>query len=90
MQEECLNHPLLVGNRNPTQIEQGEEQVPVRLLTLGESSVNLRAWAWAKDTADAFITGCDLLESIKKRFELEGIEIPYSHRTLVYKEPKTI
>lgn len=90
MREECLNHPLLVDNRNPIQIEQGEEQVPVRLLTLGESSVNLRAWAWAKDNADAFVMGCDLLESIKKRFELEGIEIPYPHRTLVYKEPKTI
>lgn len=90
IREECLHHPLLVDNRNAEQIEQGEEIVTVRLLTLGESSVNLRAWAWAKDNADAFVMGCDLLERIKKRFEREGIEIPYPHRTLVYKESKTI
>ena len=90
MREECLQHPLLVDNRNPTQIEEGVDVVIVRLLTLGDSSVNLRAWAWAKDNADAFVMGCDLLESIKKRFEQEEIEIPFPHRTLVYKEPKKI
>lgn len=86
IREECLNHPLLIDPRTELQIEQGEVLVPVRLLTLGESSINLRAWAWAKDNADAFVLGCDLFESIKKRFDQEGIEIPFPHRTLVYKD----
>ena len=30
-----------------------------------------------------------MMESIKKRFDLEGIEIPFPYRTIVQKEPKT-
>ena len=63
--------------------------VPIRVILMGESSVNLRAWSWAENPVDAFIMGCDLTESIKKRFDEEEIEIPYPHRTLVYKEPKS-
>ncbi len=85
MREEILNHPLLIDNRTPEQIEAGDILVPVRVIGLGESSVNLRGWAWTKDTADAFLMSCDLNESIKKRFDAEDIEIPFPHRTLVHK-----
>jgi len=30
--------------------------------------------------------GCDLNESIKERFDNEGIEIPFPYRTIVHKE----
>ncbi len=85
IREEILAHPMNIDNRTLTQIEEGQPQVPVRVIALGESSVNLRGWSWAKDSADAFTMGCDLLESIKNRFDNEGIEIPFPHRTLVYK-----
>lgn len=88
MREEVLKHPLFVDNRTEEQIEAGEEKVYVRVILMGESSVNLRAWSWAENPQDAFIMGCDLLESIKKRFDKVGIEIPFPHRTLVYKNPK--
>lgn len=88
MREEVLAHPLILDNRTAEQKAAGQEQVPVRVLSLGDSSVDLRAWAWAKDNADAFVLGCDLLESIKRRFEEVGIEIPYPHRTLVQKGEK--
>ncbi|HET8865274.1 MAG TPA: mechanosensitive ion channel family protein [Gracilimonas sp.] len=88
MKDEILKHPLFVDNRTEEQIEEGEEIVPVRVVMMGESSVNLRAWSWAVNPQDAFVMGCDLLESIKKRFDKEGIEIPFPHRTLVYKTPK--
>ncbi|MEM1121242.1 MAG: mechanosensitive ion channel family protein [Bacteroidota bacterium] len=84
--DEVGKHPLFVDPRTEEQKEKGTPMVTVRVLTLGESSVNLRAWAWAKDTADAFVLNCDLLESIKKRFDREGVEIPFPHRTLVYKD----
>ncbi len=83
--EEVLQHPLLLDNRSQEQIAAGDPVVRVRLIALGESSVNLRAWAWAKDSPDAFVLSCDVLESIKKRFDKEGIEIPFPHRTLVHK-----
>ena len=85
MRDEVIQHPLHIDPRSPEQIGNGDPEVPVRVLGLGESSVNLRAWAWAKDSPDGFVMSCDLYESIKKRFDREGIEIPFPHRTLVYK-----
>ena len=85
MEDEVRKHPLLIDVRTPEQLEEQAPLVPVRVLSLGDSSVNLRAWAWAKDSADGFVMECDLYESIKKRFDAEGIEIPFPHRTLVYK-----
>lgn len=92
MKEEVLKHPNFVDNRTEEQIEAGDDIVPVRVVMMGESSVNLRAWSWAENPPDAFIMGCDLLESIKKRFDAEGIEIPFPYRTLVYKNspPKSV
>jgi len=85
VKEEILNHPMHIDPRNQQQIDDGEELAPVKVVALGDSSVNLRGWAWAKDAVDAFKMGCDLLESIKLRFDREGIEIPFPHRTLVHK-----
>ncbi len=85
MQEEILSHPSFIDARSEEQIEKGDEIVPVRLISLGDSSVNLRALATAIDPPSAFVMGCDLLESIKDRFDAEGIEIPFPHRTIVYK-----
>jgi len=81
--EEVIAHPLHVDIRKPEDISKGVPEVPVRVVSLMDSSVNLRAWAWAKDSPDAFVLGCDLLESIKKRIDLAyNVEIPYPHRTV--------
>ena len=85
MREETMAHPLLIDNRNEEQIAAGEPQVMVRVLALQDSGILLRAWAWTEGQADSFVLGCDLYESIKKRFDREGIEIPYPHRTVVQK-----
>lgn len=85
LEEEALNHPLLIDNRSDEQKQEGEPIVRVRVIALGEYSITLRAWAWAKDQADAFVLKCDLLEIIKKRFDREGIEIPFPYRTLIIK-----
>lgn len=85
MEEEVMHHPLHIDPRTPQQIEDGEPEVTVRVISLGEYAINLRAWAWTKDSADSFVLGCDLLESIKKRFDKEGINIPFPHRTIIHK-----
>lgn len=85
MQEEAMNHPLCIDNRSPEVIAKGKDIVTVRLISLGESSVNLRAWVWANNQAEGFEMHCDLLESIKARFDAEGVEIPFPHRTLYFK-----
>lgn len=90
MLEETLAHPLVVDNRTPAQIADGAGKVQVRVINLGEYAVTLRIWAWAKDQGDSFTLGTDLMESIKKRFDQEGIEIPFPYRTLVFKNQPVV
>jgi len=86
LQEEVEKHPLLIDNRSEEDIANGLPKVMVRVLALGAFSVNLRAWAWAKDQADAFVLKCELLESLKKTYDKEGIEIPYPYQNVIVKE----
>ena len=85
MQEEALKHPLLIDNRSEAEIKNGKPQVVVRVIDWAGSTINLRAWAWAANNDDAFVLKCDLLQSIKERFDKEGIEIPYPYTNVVIK-----
>jgi small-conductance mechanosensitive channel len=85
MKEEIRSHPICMDNRTQEDKVSGVEIVPVVLLSLGDSSVNLRAYVWTKNVVEAFKLKCDVLKSIKSRFDNEDIEIPFPHRTLVIK-----
>jgi len=89
MVDEAKKHPYYLDNR--TEQEKAEEKPPVitRVLSFGDSSVNLRAQVWAPDPINGFNMKCDLLKSIKERFDREGVEIPYPYRTIVYKKDLT-
>ncbi len=86
--EETLAHPNNIDPRTPEEVAQGVPRLVVRVLSLGDSAVTIRAWAWANDAGLGFEMKCDLFKSIKQRFDREGVEIPFPHRTLVYKQPK--
>ena len=86
MVSEVLKHQLHVDPRTAEQKADGVPEVPVRVTALNDSAVNLRAWIWGKDQSESFVLYCDLLESVKKRFDREGIEIPYPHRTVIEKK----
>ena len=88
VREEAMKHPLYRDNRSEEEKVNGDPSVKVRVLELGEYSINMRAWVWASYPSDAFVMGCDVLESIKKRFDAEGIEIPYPYRNLIVKNPE--
>lgn len=88
MFEEVRNHPDYFDVRTPEEIDNNNPEVSVRVISMGDSSVNLRAWVWAENSPKSFVMNCDLLESIKKRFDKEGVEIPFPHRTIVEKKPK--
>lgn len=88
MRSEAMKHPDCIDARNEEELLNGIPQILVRLISFGDSSVNLRAWVWAKDQPTGFAMECDLNRSIKLRFDLEGIEIPFPHRTIVYKNEK--
>lgn len=86
IKEEAENHPNCVDGRNPEEIENGAPIVMVKVIGLGDFSVNLRAWIWSLDQGLAFELKCDVLKSTKERFDREGIEIPFPYRTLVFKD----
>ncbi|MBI9034311.1 MAG: mechanosensitive ion channel family protein, partial [Bacteroidales bacterium] len=85
IQEEAQNHPLVIDIRTPEDIEKGNSKVAIRVISLGEYSITIRAYVWATNNDDSFSIMCDLNESVKKRFDAVGIEIPFPYRTLVYK-----
>ena len=85
MREECENHALLLDNRSEEDKLEGKPAVRTALIALEDSSVTIRAWAWAGNFSDSFALKCDILESTKRRFEAEGIEIPFPYRTVVVK-----
>lgn len=89
MIEEISNHPLNIDIRTKKDIKAGVPRLSVRVIALADSSVNMRAWAWANDAPDAFAMECDVLESIKKHFDKAGITIPFPQRTISYLNPKT-
>lgn len=83
IQEEIGKHPLCLDNRLPS--EQNRDKVVVIMTAWESSSISLRANVWTKDSFAAFDLSCDSLYNVKKRFEAEGIEIPYPYQNVVIK-----
>ncbi|HNP17191.1 MAG TPA: mechanosensitive ion channel family protein [Fulvivirga sp.] len=89
MQEECEGHPLILDNRTKLEKKDGMPVVKTALTKLNDSSVTVRAWCWCKNYSESFQLRIDVLESIKLRFEQEGIEIPFPYRTIVMKKEES-
>lgn len=74
--EEANAHPTVMKNRG----------ISVHVSELGDFAVNLSLFFWVEDKRFAWGTACDIRESVKKRFDKEGIEIPFPYRTIVFKK----
>jgi small-conductance mechanosensitive channel len=85
IRNEAHKHPLLIDNRTQDDITNNIPVVVIRVVGLSDFSIDIKAYVWAATPGEAFIMYCDLLKSIKERFDKEGIEIPFPHRTIVYK-----
>lgn len=86
IREEVKNHVNFFDNRTKEEKAQGMDSVKVKIMGFGDFTVNIRAWVWAKDNATGFDMVCDLNQSVKERFDKEGIEIPFPYRTIVHKD----
>lgn len=86
MYEEGLKHPDCIDNRTAEEKSSENPAVEVRLISFSDSGQQLRAWVWARDPTTGFNLKCDLLKSIKERFDAEGIRIAYPHRTIFMQE----
>jgi small conductance mechanosensitive channel len=73
------------AERCPHRMKEGKEP-RVRVISHGDFSIGLRAYVWAPDMDAAWELKWWLMEHVKKRFDAEGVEIPFPYRTLVYKK----
>ena len=72
------------AGRCPHRLPDGGEP-RVRVISHGDFSIGLRAIIWAADMDSALDLKWWMMEQVKKRFDAEGVEIPFPYRTLVYK-----
>jgi len=84
--DEAKKHPILGKVNTGSELLGRDEPVKIRVVSIAESAIILRVYFWAKNKPTGFRIACELREAIKKRFDKEGIEIPYPHRTVVYKD----
>ena len=72
--EEARDHDDILEDPAPT----------VRLTELGDSSVTLTSRIWIEDPSrsDFVRTRAEYVQTVKRRFDEEGINIPYPNRTL--------
>lgn len=87
MYEVCSAHPKVLADPPPA----------VYFTDFGDSSLNLMAICWIEDYHERFSTLDEINTEIKKRFDREGIEIPFPQRdihlrdgVLSLKEPSTM
>lgn len=85
MKEEIIRHPAYVDPRSEDDLRNHVEPVIIRLTSFNDSSLTLRATVYSRDNSEGFAMLSDLRIAIKKRFDKEGIEFPYPHRTITYK-----
>jgi small-conductance mechanosensitive channel len=83
---EAYKHKYFIDNRTEEEKQNKIEPVIVRVIGLGDFSVNLRAYVWSKNMTEGFILKTDLYKSVKEEFEKNGIEIPYPYRIIINKD----
>ncbi|WP_149275076.1 mechanosensitive ion channel family protein [Pareuzebyella sediminis] len=88
MEEEISKHPLFIDIRNEEDKNNNVPLVTSRVISLDDSSVSLKAWAYAENNSNGFILYCDTIRSIKERFDKEDIEIPFKYQNVIIKNEK--
>ncbi len=71
--------------RCPHRDKESDEPV-VRVVSHGDFSIGLRLYMQVPNVDDFYLGRFWVLENVKKRFDTEGVEIPFPYRTVVYKK----
>jgi small conductance mechanosensitive channel len=90
IKEEIAKHKNFIDVRTNEEKKKGNPEVLTRMLSHADSAIMIRAYAWAEDNDKAFEMKCDVLEAVKRRFDAEGVEIPFPHRTIYFKNQPEI
>ena len=73
------------ANSCPNRLD-GAEEPWIRVVSHSDFTIELRVYVWGPDVNEGWRARFWLLENIKKRFDKEGVEIPFPYRTVVYKK----
>lgn len=90
MKEEAQKHPDFIDGRTELQRRQNEPVVVAKVVALEDNGVRCRAYVWAPDNDAAFEMKCDLLKSLKDRYDQEGIQISHAQRLMGLNTKKTV
>jgi small conductance mechanosensitive channel len=85
LKEEAEKHPLFIDVRTEEEKLAGIPSVDTRVLALTDCGVTIRLSVWTNNHIAGFDLKCDLLKSVKERFDAAHIEIPFPYRTLIIK-----
>lgn len=66
--------------------KKGVEYPKVRISAWQDHGISIRAWVWGSDNGNVFENIYALNYNVKKRFDEEGIEIPYPHINVITKK----
>lgn len=86
IEEEVVAHPSFIDPRSEEDKKEGKKAVTIRLDGLLDNSMHIKAIVYSANNANGIQMLSDLRISIKKRFDKEGIEIPYPHTTVEIKK----
>ena len=86
MIDEALNNPLLIDQRTKKDLKDNIPQLKVIVSNLTDSAVELKMAVWSKNNGDSVNLLAELRENLKKRFDSEGIEIPYPYQNIIIKK----
>ena len=81
--QEGSKHSLCLDGRTKAQKKKHEPMVKVHCVEFNDSGIQLRATLLSKDSGAGFQLLSDLRLIIKKRFDENGIDIPYPHRVVI-------
>ncbi|MFP4423607.1 MAG: mechanosensitive ion channel family protein [Candidatus Woesearchaeota archaeon] len=75
--EEVVKDPLFIDNKSEHLLLPSGDLYRISLDELGDYGMRLRLFVWTANATDGYFLKCSLYEKIKKRFDKEGIKIPY-------------
>lgn len=77
MTEVITSHPAFLDNRTEQERAAGAPPLTIRVSSLGDYAVTLRTGIWCADRPSSYGLIGDVREGVKRRFDEEGIEIPF-------------
>ncbi|MGM5488363.1 MAG: mechanosensitive ion channel family protein [Nanobdellota archaeon] len=75
--EEVVKDSLFIDNKSEHLLLPSGDLYKINVDGLGDYGVRLRLFVWTANATDGYFLKCSLYEKVKKRFDKEGVKIPY-------------